>query len=439
MSTPSNSVSILRRQRGSIVRKITTFGKVLDKQDATTNLKITITEYLNSLTEAWTRFEAIQIELEIQDPSEETRREEIEESYMNVIIRAKALLQSCEPSNDPRTSGNVSPVSSACAPIAIKLPEMRLPMFDGTIENWTSYYDIFSSVIERNDNLTAVQKLQYLRSTLTGKAAACIKSLETTDSNYLDAIEILKEKFDCPRKTILRHCDAIQNMPRLAKDTPEAIDEMLDTLNQHLRALKNLGEPIESWNSFLVSTILSKINPETIWQWELTLADKNMPSYLHLISFLQKRANCSLTVRCIPTPATGIRNHSSATRAKDNHVVYPKQQIYFTSKFSQCSICDGEHSVRDCEPFNTYSLSERWEHVTKHSLCSNCLRAGHNARMCRSHFTCRLCNERHHTLLHQPRHSHTESRKPLTPSTTSTTTSSFKEKEIVPEQSIRNP
>ncbi|CAK9799191.1 hypothetical protein ANTPLA_LOCUS1925 [Anthophora plagiata] len=118
---------------------------------------------------------------------------------------------------------------------------MRLPTFDRTIEHWSSFYDIFSSTIDRNDDLTPVQKLQYLRSTLTGKAAACIQSLSTTDANYTDALELLKEKFDCTRRIILKHCDALRNILNLTWDSPEALGNLVDSINQHLRALKNLG------------------------------------------------------------------------------------------------------------------------------------------------------------------------------------------------------
>lgn len=51
---------------------------------------------------------------------------------------------------------------------------------------------MFCTTIDCNDDLTPVQKLQYLRSTLKGRAAACIESLAITDANYHDAIELLK-------------------------------------------------------------------------------------------------------------------------------------------------------------------------------------------------------------------------------------------------------
>ncbi|XP_076384313.1 uncharacterized protein LOC143262423, partial [Megalopta genalis] len=297
MASANIQISTLRRKRGNIIGQITILTRVLDNsQDPDHCDKLLITEHLNGLVKSWNRFDDIQFEIETLDSSEETRRSEIQCDFYAVVTRAKRILQQDESLNNTRNNLTESPASIVSAPIAVKLPEMRLPTFDGTIENWSSFYDLFSSTIDRNENLTSVQKLQYLRSTLTGKAAACIKSLTTTDVNYPAAIEVLKEKFDCPRKTLFRHCDAIREIPKLAKDRPEAIDDLLDTLNQHQRALNNLREPVATWNTFLISTILSKLNSDTILQWELALPDKQMPSYTHLIKFLRKRANCSIVV-----------------------------------------------------------------------------------------------------------------------------------------------
>ncbi|CAD1476680.1 unnamed protein product [Heterotrigona itama] len=114
--------------------------------------------------------------------------------------------------------------------MVVKLPEMSLPNFDGASESWASFFDIFSSVIDQNEDLTPGQKLQYLRSTLRGRAS-CIEALPT------------KCKFDkCASK-----------------------------------------------NSLLFTTILSKITPNTVWQWELTLKDKKMPIYTELLDFLEKQ------------------------------------------------------------------------------------------------------------------------------------------------------
>ncbi|XP_043583200.1 uncharacterized protein LOC122568009 [Bombus pyrosoma] len=135
--------------------------------------------------------------------------------------------------NAPASSSSKSPSSDSpnvAEPTAIKLPEIQLSTFDGAIENWHSFYDAFSSMIDRSDRLTATQKFYYLRSSLTGKAARSIRSLKVTEINYPIAIDILKKKFDCHRQICMRHWDLISEYPKINKKTPEAIDDFLETV-----------------------------------------------------------------------------------------------------------------------------------------------------------------------------------------------------------------
>ncbi|XP_076763717.1 uncharacterized protein LOC143431086 [Xylocopa sonorina] len=122
-----------------------------------------------------------------------------------------------------------SSATSSTIPYAIKLPEMQLPTFDGTYEIWASFYDVFSSIIDRNENLTPVQKLQYLLSILTGMAAVCIGCLSTTDANYTDAIELTVEDNKVPPYTDLleileKRVNCVPEMNPRASSTASLVD-----------------------------------------------------------------------------------------------------------------------------------------------------------------------------------------------------------------------
>ena len=45
-------------------------------------------------------------------------------------------------------------------------------------------------------------------------------------------------------------------------------------------------------------------------------------------------------------------------------------------------------------------MPQRKEHIQTSSLCSNCLRSGHAVQDCKSEFRCKLCKNKHNTLLH---------------------------------------
>lgn len=65
-----------------------------------------------------------------------------------------------------------------------------------------------------------------------------------------------------------------------------------------------------------------------------------------------------------------------------------------------CCLCCGKHYIYQCRKFNEMNIIERHYFVNTKSLCCNCLAAGHNAQHCRSKRNCRICNRRHHSLIH---------------------------------------
>ncbi|XP_076660083.1 uncharacterized protein LOC143363372 [Halictus rubicundus] len=373
--------------------------------------------HLNGLIEFWKRFDDIQSELEALDENQEPRRYEIQNEYYAIVVRANKIIEKAQPTLPQRRGTVESLATSVTAPMAIKLPEMRLPSFDGNIEDWVSYFDTFKSTIDSNENLTPLQKLQYLRSTLHGKALKCISALNTTDANYYDAIELLKKKYDCPRRIILKHCDAIRDYPRLVKDTPEALDDLVNSVNQHLRALKNLGEDFTRCNGSLISMILSKVSSDTAWLWELTIKGKNMPSYTDLLDFLEKRASCAQTgpssASAVPLrPRPNFTSYPQSTRPSANFTSHPqstrppaRSHAFVTSKTRQtadnksknasnfnetrpnsqpkeCPICYGDHSTWGCEKFRGMTPEKRKFAVERAKLCTNCLHPGHSAQNC---------------------------------------------------------
>lgn len=64
-----------------------------------------------------------------------------------------------------------------------QLPRISLPEFSGGYENWQSFRDNFTVMVDKK-NIAPVQKLQYLLMALPGSAAQLINSLDITDVNH---------------------------------------------------------------------------------------------------------------------------------------------------------------------------------------------------------------------------------------------------------------
>ena len=276
-----------------------------------------------------------------------------------------------------------------------KLPELHLPKFDSTIENWHSFFDSFSATIDQKEHLTPVQKFRYLQSALTGKAAQSIQTLDLTDLNYSIAMDALQEKYNCHRQVCMRHWELILNCPKVNEETPDALDDLLETFKINLKALEKLGQPVTS-DVVLISLITSKLPAHTIRKWHGTLLDKKMPSYTHLMDFLKIKVNGD---RAIST-TNGRKNRAYDKHNRQRQRAPRTHTFTTTNRTLVCSACRGSHELWHCKVFKSMSVKNRLKTVKRGALCTNCLRQGHSVAQCTAG-SCRVCERRHHTNLHQ--------------------------------------
>ena len=72
---------------------------------------------------------------------------------------------------------------------------MEFPKFDGNPLKWKEFHDAFNSTIHNNNNLSNIDKFNYLKANLIGSAHASIQGLELVEGNYSIALDILTERF----------------------------------------------------------------------------------------------------------------------------------------------------------------------------------------------------------------------------------------------------
>jgi hypothetical protein len=195
----TTKITLLKKKREKILENTLKYLRTsIDEYERSIAPQISLLSiYEVQLQNGWERYKLIQSELDDLDDEGLAQETEALKSYSSLNARLKALADKNRLSTHPTPSKHDPETISEV--IAIKLPEIHLPMFDGTIEEWNSFYNPFVSTIDRNEKLTPVQKFHYLRSSMTGKAARSIQSLDITETNYSIAINVLREKFD-------RHC-----------------------------------------------------------------------------------------------------------------------------------------------------------------------------------------------------------------------------------------
>ena len=126
--------------------------------------------------------------LKINDYSTEISAEAAYESKVREIVKkACKLLEIDHESKHSRLSKNYN--------MAISLPTLQLPKFDGTCTGWYEFWDVFCSAVDRHD-LDEVNKLAYLKAQISGDAKQLIKHLPMTNNSYSLAVQILKATFE---------------------------------------------------------------------------------------------------------------------------------------------------------------------------------------------------------------------------------------------------
>ena len=391
----------LRRRRGYCSAQFTRLAKKLeDIEQSGCPDEIDLLQIKERLETFEKEIRALQHQIVTLDEGEIARGSELAEEYERLQRRvAKQLINTRRSTPSQSTSGE-SAVGRESA--SLKLPEVRIPTFDGALEDWQSFHDAFSSAIDRNENLAPVQKFHHLRTALTGWAARSIQSLPITDANYAIAMDALREKFDCHRQICMRHWDLILDYPRITKETPEAIDDLIETVKVHLQALERLGDPVTS-NAFLIKLVTSKLPSAVVREWQHTLPDKKLPPYTHLVDFLKTRTNSDRACSSLTVKKGASDQHDR--RRQDA----PRSYTFITTHNTLvCPNCHGQHELWNCHVLKAKSPKERLEIAKRASLCTNYLGKEHALTQC-SAGSCRICRQRHHTYLHQD-HGHSKPR-----------------------------
>ena len=80
---------------------------------------------------------------------------------------------------------------------------------------------------------------------------------------------LLKDRYENERSIIQAHLQAIWSQPVLETASDLGLRKLLELTNEHLRALAELGQPVEHCDVILVFVLTNKMDPESRKQWQL--------------------------------------------------------------------------------------------------------------------------------------------------------------------------
>lgn len=379
----------LKAVRASYKGKLTRLQKYIEKLQQETSITIIndIRVRMQELPNILRQFDEIQMEIETLDPENTVQNEQEREQFENKYFEIKAAM-------DAKISGPiVSTSNTSFAPDErfystrvsestykkpnVKLPQLELPKFDGDMRQWPAFKNIFNASVDKTD-LPMVNKLQYLKTALTGEAAGLIASLLITDENYVKAIDILTQRYENKTLIVNFHLKAITSVSLISKHN---LKDFLVILQQSLDSLRAINLPVDGWDVLLVFLITQKLDNSLRAAWEINRKENTFPTLKELLEFLNLRR----------TAFELINDYKPIIR--NTHV-----STISNTKVS-CSMCQKDHSLHRCPIYIELAVAKRIEFIKSKALCFNCLQPYYENHKC-SKYPCQTCRRKHHTSIH---------------------------------------
>lgn len=318
--------------------------------------------------------------------------DETEELYIEYKTDLKKMLSKLRASS----SCSQKPVETKSCE-QIRLPKIAIPPFSGTYTQWISFRDLFTSLVHNNSSLDNVQKLHYLKGHLTGEAEQLLRNIPITGDNYMICWELLTKRFN--NKKYLSSCilKRFLSQRNINVESASALKELLDTTNDCLHSLRNLGVDIKSWDILVIHILCLKLDGETRKQWEFKVSETSgdFSTYEQFQEFIETR------FRALENIEPKFLRPSTVQKSTHPNVSHtPKVYHVTTPSVPLCTYCSGEHKIIYCKDFSKLDIDSRRSFVQTNNLCFNCLNPGHSVFTCRQTTKCRICNKKHHSLLH---------------------------------------
>lgn len=259
------------------------------------------------LEELWAAFNENQLQLEELRTENEAQMEDVvkeeegerivfETMYYQALDKVRSIMAETQQAanlvvmQEQQTNRRNQPPGT----IDVKLPTLTLPVFDGEYEKWMSFKDAFTSLIHDNRKLTAIQKFQYLRSSVKDEALQVISGLNTTSENYAIAWDLLRAHYENKKLIINGHLTRLLEFPQITKDKHKTLKQFIVHISTHLKALEVLGQPVDQWDAIIIFLARNKLDFHSQREWEEVVGQQepdHMPTVEEFLKFLQERCH----------------------------------------------------------------------------------------------------------------------------------------------------
>ncbi|PZC75621.1 hypothetical protein B5X24_HaOG205897, partial [Helicoverpa armigera] len=289
------------------------------------------------------------------------------------------------------------------------MPKVEIPAFNGNYAQWPTFMDLYSEAIHNNPFLSKTQKLQYLKGKLKGEAERLVQHLNVSAENYDACWDILTRRYNNIQLLFTKQIQIFLSQPVVHHHSAQELKNLHDTTLETIHAIRNLGVDTTTWDPLLVHILTEKMDTETYSAYmECRKAPRNLPSFVEAMEFLESKFTALEPVNRKNNKA-GFPKHEAKNRNNIEAKEFSSKQLpmkfnnktrtYHVRSERKCPLCKSDHILVACKTFQGMAPEDKINTITQLKVCENCMYC-HNDKQCNSAKTCRVCNNKHHTTLH---------------------------------------
>lgn len=163
---------------------------------------------------------------------------------------------------------------------ARRLPRIDVPKFTGDYAQWSHFRDIFSSMIGGNPDVSAVEKLHYLKMSLSSEPAQHLKNITISGDNFTRTWDTLVARYKNKRILLDAQLSALFATRKVKSESSASIKQLLADVKEALGALEALGCQVNAWDPIIIFMTIRKLDSESLKRWEESLGAQQA-SLLH--------------------------------------------------------------------------------------------------------------------------------------------------------------
>lgn len=311
------------------------------------------------------------------------------------LIRRKQLTQvkmlitpASEAAKILSTNLDIKPVKTA------QLPKLKLPTFDGSYTEFTSFWDTIESDV-LGGQYSDITKFNYIMGQLRGTAQEAVRGIHASGANLPNLISILMDRFGQKRKIIRAHANSVFDL-QAPTSSHASLTKFFNSVNADLRSLEHLGVDMDTCSAFVVPILERKIPKQLLEKMGTCNQGDSFQMSLFWKAFQEQLENIGERHEVQSIQTSTKPSHQTNSNPSTTSVF---AALSAGGSRNKCPFCDNDHFAVQCQ----LAPTQRLETAKNKKLCFCCLKK-HPSGGCKAKDyrpSCRTCNtSRHHTALH---------------------------------------